>query len=306
MKTLPSLRQLQYLLALSETLSFGRAAKLCHVTQSTLSAGIRDLEALLGQPVVERTSRRVTLSTFGRDLLPYARTTLDHAERLVDQARARRTPLTGALRLGVIPTIAPYLLPDILPGLHADYPALDLHLREDMTARLITALDRNDIDAALIALPYEANGMVQMELFSEPFVLVQAADQGAALPPHITLDALKDQTILLLEDGHCLRDHAREACHLQDHAKEKTFSATSLPTLLQMVQHGYGATLLPAMAVRTGFLPQGLQIHEFNAPAPRRKIGLVWRQNSARGAEFRLLGQHIAANVEQKSQAGYR
>ncbi|WP_435641165.1 hydrogen peroxide-inducible genes activator [Micavibrio aeruginosavorus] len=297
MSALPSLRQLQYLLALSETLSFGRAAKMCHVTQSTLSAGIRDLEAILGQPVVERTSRRVSLSGFGRDILPYARATVEQAEKLIDQARARRVPLTGALRLGVIPTIAPYLLPDILPSLRKDYPHLDLHLREDMSARLVSALDRNDIDAALIALPYDTLGMEHMDLFSEPFVLVRA-DHAAPLPARIALSALKNQTILLLEDGHCLRDHAREACQLQEQSTKKGFSATSLPTLLQMVQHGYGHTLLPAMAARAGLLPAGLEIHEFTAPQPTRTIGLIWRQNSARGAEFRLLGRHIAANVD--------
>lgn len=299
MTTLPTLRQLQYLLALADTLSFNRAAAQCHVTQSTLSAGIRDLEAFLGQPVVERTSRRVNLSPFGRDILPHARATVAQAEGLLDHARALRAPLTGTIRLGVIPTIAPYLLPDILPALKTGYPDLDLHLREDMTGRLVNALERNDIDAALIAFPYETPNMAQMALFDEPFVLVRAANDTRPLPATITPGHIQDQPVLLLEDGHCLRDHARDACRLPPHAGEKTFSATSLPTLLQMVQHGYGHTLLPAMAARDHLLPRGLTVHPFAAPHPARTIGLIWRQNSARGDEFRLLGQCITTNGTQ-------
>ena len=298
MRALPTLRQLQYLLALADTLSFGRAAAACNVTQSTLSAGIRDLEKILGHQVVERTSRKVNLSSFGRDILPYARDTLERADNLIDHASARRAPLTGALRLGVIPTIAPYLLPDILPGLHRDYPDMDLQLREDLTARLTHALNRNDIDAAIIALPYDTPGMTQMDLFTEPFVLARAAG-ASTLPKTITLDSLHNQPILLLEDGHCLRDHARDACPLQNTADEKTFSATSLPTLLQMVQHGYGHTLLPAMAAQQHLLPPGLCIHPFQAPQPSRKIGLIWRQNSARSDEFALLGRCITGNIDQ-------
>lgn len=286
----PTLRQLQYFIAVADTLSFSRAAELSNVTQSTLSAGLSDLEGILGEKLFERTSRTVTLTRIGQDLIIPARELLSAAEALVHMAHRHRAPLSGPLVLGVIPTIAPYLLPRLLPMLHEKFPNLELHLREDTTARLLDALQKNQVDIVLMAFPFDTPGMDRMSLGHESFYVAQPANANAATRP-MTLDALAGQDILLLDDGHCLRDHAMAACRLQGQSQRKTFGATSLQTLVQMVQHGYGITLLPAMAVDQSAPPPGITIRPFADPKPTREIGLCWRAGHVRDKEFRLFGE---------------
>ena len=288
----PTLRQLRYFTAVAETLSFSKAASACSVTQSTLSGGLQDLEHLLGEKLFERTSRDVALTETGRDLVEPARALVSQAENFVQMAKRNRPPLSSTLTLGVIPTIAPYLLPDLLPGLQSTFLQLDLHLREDLTARMLDELEKGNVDAVLMAFPYESETLDTMMLWDEPFFLVSAGVQMSHTAK-ASLQDLDSQDVLLLDDGHCLRDHAIAACRLKSSTQRKTFGATSLPTLIQMVQHGYGVTLLPAMAINPKTMPQGLSIQRFAAPQPTRTIGLAWRKDSPRAAEFRVLGDFI-------------
>lgn len=288
----PTLRQLTYFVAIADTLSFSKAAQECNVTQSTLSGGLQDLERLLGEQLFMRTSRDVSLTETGREMIPAARDLIIRAESFVQMARRNRPPLSSKLTLGVIPTIAPYMLPTLLPELQKSFPALDLSLREDLTGRLLEDMDRNNIDAVLMAFPYEADQLETMTLWEEPFFLVSAGTQ-VTHTAKAQLSDLDTQNVLLLDDGHCLRDQAIAACRLKSSSQRKTFGATSLPTLIQMVQHGYGVTLLPAMAIDPKTMPQGLSIQRFANPEPSRTIGLAWRKASPRAAEFRLLGEFI-------------
>ncbi len=281
-------------MALEDEGSFTRAAARCGVTQSTLSAGIKALEDLLGQALVNKGRKDVTLNGFGGEVARAARDILSDTDRIVNRARQVQAPLSGPLRLGVIPTIAPYFLPEVLPVLQARFPALELQLYEDLSDRLVQKLGRGALDLLLMAFPYETPGMAQMFLFEEPFYLACARGQepeGGA-PRVGDLDA---DDLLLLEDGHCLRDHALAACGLQDVARRKAYSATSLQTLVQMVGHGYGMTLLPEMAVQAGDLPRGVVALAFDDPPPMRQIGLVWRRGSGRAAEFETLGRMMSS-----------
>lgn len=294
---LPSLRQLQYFVAIMQTKSFSRAAAACNVTQPTLSSGLRELELHLGEKLFERTSRGVTLTRAGMELALPAQDILARAEKFIGMARHNRAPMTGGLMLGIIPTIAPYILPRLLPALQATYPDLDLQLREDLTGRLLGALERHEMDVALMAFPFDTPGVEQMILWSEPFLLAIPGN-GKMDPRPMALADLPQHNIMLLEDGHCLRDHALAACRLQPAARRKTFGATSLATLIQMVQHGYGATLLPAMAVNTAHPPDGMTLRRFANPQPVRQIGLAWRKGSAREKEFRILGKFIVKTLK--------
>lgn len=288
----PTLRQLQYFLAVADHLSFHKAAESCHVTQPTLSEGLKGLEDLLGTKLFERTKRSVALSPAGTELLLPARDIVARAEDFVLMARARKEPFTGKLTLGVIPTIAPYLLPALLPALQKNFPQLELQLKEDVTAQLLAGLEQRAIDAVLMAFPFDTPGIRQMKLWSEPFVIAMPGDK-ALMETYATLNDLSKHNIMLLEDGHCLRDHALAACRLQPSGQRKTFGATSLTTLIQMVQHGYGATLLPAMAIDPKTMPRGVTIQRFSNPQPSRQIGLAWRQGNPREKEFRQLGEMI-------------
>jgi len=290
---LPSLRQLQFFIAVSETLSFKAAAENCHITGSTLSAGIAELELILGEKLFERGTRHVALTKIGEELIPLARLTIEQAENIVRAAGRNRAPLSSSLTLGIIPTIAPYALPFLLPHLQVDFPQLELTLKEDITARQLDALKLGNIDVVLMALPFDTPQMEQMILWSEPFFLVRQGDIDVSAKP-LSLDDLKTETILLLDDGHCLRDHILSSCQLTSSvANRKTLGATSLQTLIQMVQNGYGATLLPAMAIDPKNMPKGLTIERFKNPQPTRQIGLVWRKHDPRAEEFRLLGRFI-------------
>ncbi len=287
MQALPTLRQLQFFVALVRRRSFSRAAEDCLVSQSTLSAAIKELETVLLASLVDRTSRTFALTPVGEALVEPATQLLAKAGDMVRMAN-RSAPLCGVLRLGVIPTIAPYLLPGAMQVFNSDYEDLSLYLREDKTQNLIELLYSGQIDLALMAFPYEADG-VEFETFAEdPFWFVCTPEHRLSNRKKIDLTDIHSEELLLLEDGHCLRDHALSACHLQDKEIRDAFGATSLFTLAQMVKSGLGATLLPDMALTQGIAARNdLVAVPFKAskkyPGPSRQIGIAWRE----GASFR-------------------
>lgn len=292
---LPTLRQLQYLKALAEHRSFGRAAEACHVTQPTLSSGIQELEKALNAPVVDRARSGVILTAVGEEALRRATIILNETEELVEAAKNAGQPLTGRFRLGVIPTIAPFLLPRVLPLLRQRFPKLRLYLREDLTQRLISALKAGQLDAALIALPFETHGLDWAHVSQDELLAAVPADHPLARLKIIDPTDLERQGLILLEDGHCLREHGLAACGLKPPRAapgEASFAATSLPTLVQMVASGLGVTFLPAMAVRAGLVdPAQVAVRPIDAPHPSREIAVAWRAGSNRAAEGRLLAE---------------
>jgi len=295
MTPLPTLRQLRYLVALAEHCHFGRAAEACLVTQSTLSAGLQELETLLGARLVERTRRSVLLTPLGLEVAERGRRLLLDARDLVDAVRAADAPLSGPLRLGVIPTVAPYLLPRLLPGLRRTHPRLKLILREDLSARLVEGLKAGELDVLLLALPWPAEGVAFLPIGDDPFLL--AVPPGHPLAGDGPLDAalLPADELLLLEEGHCLREHALAACRL---GGGHGLTGTSLHTVIQMVAGGLGITLLPKMAVDSGALAgSGLVVRPLADSGAKRGIGLAWRAASARAAEFHALGRALAEGM---------
>lgn len=293
MKTLPSLKQLEYLVALADAEHFGKAAGSCNVTPSTLSAGIKDLETVLGIALAERTKRTVLMTPLGHRIADRARTLIRDAEDIMALAAARREPLTGDLTLGVIPTIGPFLLPRVLPRLRSDHPRLRLYLREERTDALLEKLRRGAIDAAAIALPYDTDGLTIRHLFDDPFKLACPSGHDLATRPEVSLRELADQPLLLLEEGHCLRGHALAACQLDGRKRQEGLESTSLHTLVQMVAAGIGITLLPDLAVDGG-ITAGTDLTLVPlVGAPFRRIGLVWRRSSLREDEFGMLGREL-------------
>lgn len=296
MSFLPSIKQLQYLVALAEHRSFSRAAEYCHVTQPTLSAGIAALEDQLGQPLVNRSFKAVTLTPLGLETVERAQRIITEAQAIVDRFQYASNPLAGPLRLGIIPTVAPYMLPAILPRIQKTYPGLEIQLHEDLSARLVDSLQKGLVDLAIMAFPYEAEELEYHNLFKEPFVLAAPKDYWKDKKPVATSD-LKSHRLLLLEEGHCLRDHALAACKLEPRYESKTFSATSLATLMQMVQHGYGITLLPQMAVNAKAVPRYVDVVHFKKPYPSRMIGMAWRRGNPRRDAFIELGRTITKAI---------
>ncbi len=291
---LPTLRQLQYLKLLAEHGSFSRAAEAAHVTQPTLSAGVAELEKVLGAPVVDRNRAGVNLTAVGEEAVARAGEILALSEDLVQAARSAGQPLTGRFRLGVIPTIAPFLLPRALPILSRTYPNLRLFLREDLTAKLIASLKAGAIDAALIALPYDLQGLDHIDVFEDPFFAVAPANHAMAAERTVDPKALEGADLILLEDGHCLRDHALSACSMTTArgGPEGAFAATSLHTLIQMVGSGLGVTLLPKIAVESGLADQApVVVRPLNAGAPCREVVVAWRSGSSRGRDAKLLAR---------------
>lgn len=299
MTQLPTLRQLRFLQALADEGSFSRAAEVAHVTQPTLSAGIKELEAILGATLVERGARGASLTPAGEAAVARARIVLTEAEDLVHAARAAGEPLSGPFRLGVIPTIAPFLLPKALPAIRRAHPQLELFLREDLTHRLVEALKDRRLDAALIALPYDAQNIETVSLMEDEFLFAAHPDHKLAGADPLTPDKVSADALLLLEDGHCLRDHALSMCAASrpgEDAARSDFAATSLHTLVQMVKSGLGATLLPKLAVDAGLADHlDLVIRRFDPPVSGRSIGMAWRKGSARADEARALGLDIKA-----------
>jgi LysR family transcriptional regulator, hydrogen peroxide-inducible genes activator len=289
MKHLPSLKQLEYLDALAETQHFGKAAQRCNVTHSTLSAGIKDLESVLGISVAERTKRKVMMEPLGMEIAERAKLLLRDAEDIMELAAAHREPLTGKIRLGVIPTISPFLLPKVLTPLNSAYPGLRLYLKEDQTEVLLHQLRAGEIDLALIALPFETEGLRTVELFEDEFQFACHTDHPLAKRKKVAESYLVDQPLLLLEDGHCLRDHALSACRIPEERYRPLFEATSIHTLVQMVMSGLGVTLLPQLAIDANIAAGSkIKLVPLSTKASRT-IGLVWRQSSTRVHEFELL-----------------
>jgi LysR family hydrogen peroxide-inducible transcriptional activator len=290
---LPSLRQLRYLVNLAEKLNFRAAAEACFVTQSTLSAGIKELETQLGAQLVERDKRSVRLTPAGEQAVARGRRLVAEAADLVETVRAARAPLSGPFRLGAIPTIAPFLLPHALPPLRARYPRLRLFLREDLTARLLEQLRAGELDAALIALPYDTGDLELRRLYRDEFSFVARRDHPLAQLKKVPVERLDGAEVMLLEEGHCLREHAIAACGRS--TAEKGIEATSLPTLLQMVEGGLGVTLLPETALRADLLAgTKLVARPFAARVPSREIVLAARATSPRGRDLDLLAEFLS------------
>ena len=296
MTNLPSLRQLSFLVALAQRLNFTQAAQDCFVTQSTLSAGIMELESTLNARLVERERHRVLLTPLGVEIVARAQDILAAAEDLA-QSAARADPLAGMLKLGVIPTIAPFLLPHVLPEMRKRFPALQFALREDLTLNLLARLENGQLDFALIALPFETGNLLTRELFSEELWLVSPPGKKQPRRPNRRLGIanIDPEQLLLLEEGHCLRGHTLSSCNLEprsSHAPE----ATSLFTLVQMIEEGMGVGLLPEMTLRAGLLKNSTLIAQpFSAPAPKRSIALIARASTSRREAFDQLSEVIVA-----------
>ncbi len=291
---LPTLKQLQYLVTLQDTGHFGKAAESCFVTQSTLSASLRELESLIGVTLVERNRRVVGFTPLGIRIAEKARRVLREAEELADMARAAGQPLTGDLRMGVIPTIAPFLLPALLPRLRRQFPELRLFLREETSQAACDSLHRGQLDCVLLALPYGC-GEVEAETLFEDRLFV-AFPPGEAPPGDEAVPAasIDEARLLLLEDGHCLKEHALAACNRPELRAEAAMLGTSLHTLVQMVAGGLGQTLVPEMALSAGILEgTGVAARPLEADHAFRRIALIWRKASPREKEFRLLAKAL-------------
>jgi LysR family hydrogen peroxide-inducible transcriptional activator len=302
---LPSLRQLAYLVELADRLNFRAAAAAQFVTQSTLSAGIKELEKLLGVQLVERDKRHVRLTAVGEQVTARARDLIAGATDLTEAARSAVAPLSGPLRLGAIPTIAPFLLPEVLPPLRRAHRALKLYLREDLTERLLERLRAGGLDMALIALPYHTGDLHVRELFKDEFWYVAQEGDPAAREKEIAVRKLDAGNVLLLEEGHCLRDHAIAACGPRRGAWESKVEATSLNTLIQMVEGGLGVTLLPETTLRAGLLKgTRLVARPFAPPAPSRTIALVARRTSPRRRDLDLLAELMVEQRRRSARLG--
>lgn len=285
-----TLRQMTFLVALAEEMNFTRAAARCHVTQPTLSAGLRELETRLGVKLVERTSRSILITEVGEVVVEEARRMLDGAHRIETLAQAHLHPEEGDLRLGAIPTIGPYLLPRAIPEIRTAFPMLRVFMREEITESLLEGVESGRLDLALIALPFETGALATTVLFSDGYHL--------ATPESLPLEqARKDLELLLLERGHCLQRHALEAVEMSAFRRNVHFEATSLPTLIAMVGEGLGMTLLPDLAVRTGVAEgQGVRLTPLPDSCPRR-VALVWRRTTARAETFRKIGELLRCSV---------
>jgi len=296
MNHLPTTKQLRYFVALEQIGHFGKAAEACFVSQPAFSVAIRELESTLNIQLVDRTNKNVTVTSLGRQIALQARQVLRDLEELVDIAKGNQQPLTGELKMGVIPTIAPFLLPRLLPALRKAYPALKLYLKEDLTERVYSRLMDGELDIILIALPYELRNVSEMSLFKDRFYLAHQARSALVNPARLQVSELPEDSILLLEDGHCLRDHALSACSIKNADKVSNITATSLLTLVQMVDADLGVTYLPEMAIGSALLKNTRIKTTALDKDSYREIGLVWRRASTRGDEFELLGQFIKEN----------
>jgi len=277
-----NLRAMQYLVTLADVRHFSKAAERCHVSQPTLSTQIRKLEEELDVQLVERSPRRVMLTEVGEEVVERARALLAEVGAIKAIARRSRDPHSGTLRLGIFPTLAPYYLPHVVPELRRRFPRLTLRLFEEKTEDVISMLLQGRLDAGLLALPVDVDQLVTRLLFEEPFVLALNDQHPLAAQKVITMEQLEDQELLLLEDGHCLRDHALEVCQLVGAHEKLDFHATSMETLRQMVAAGTGITLLPVLAIKPPVAhTENLAIRRFDPPAPSRRIALVWRKSSA-------------------------
>jgi len=297
-----NLRDLRYLVALADERHFGKAAERCYVSQPTLSAQIRKLEEYLGVPLVERQPKRISITPAGEKIVERARRLLQEADAIVELAKSDRDPLAGTLKVALIPTVGPYLLPHVVRRLKRALPKLKLLLYEYQTAPLLEKLRDGEIDMGILALPVPMDGLDAAELYSEPFMLAVPADHPFAERERVTTQDLHGEPLLLLEDGHCLRDQALEVCSRVGAQESQDYRATSLETLRQMVAAGHGVTLLPELAAASPVgSARGLRIKPFVKPAPARTIGAVWRKSTTRGPAIEAIANAIRAAMKEES-----
>jgi LysR family transcriptional regulator, hydrogen peroxide-inducible genes activator len=286
-----TLRQLRYFDALAGHSHFGRAAAACGISQPALSMQIKELEAALGAVLIERGARQVRLTKFGEEAALRVRDILRSVDELGDFARASRDRLAGRLRIGMIPTIAPYLLPTVIETLGRTHPELDIHVREALTSKLIQELAEGRLDAAIVALPVSEPSLTEVALFAEDFLLVRPdEDAGAPVPSRETL---REMRLLLLEEGHCFRDQALSFCNMQSSLPRETLDASSLSTLIQMVSAGMGVTLIPEMAVAVETRSASVSVARFKDPQPARTIGMVWRKTNPLAGQLLQLSEAV-------------
>lgn len=290
---LPTIKQLRYFVALEKTEHFGKAAQACYVSQSAFSVAIRELETLLGTQLVDRTNKNVTITRIGKEVASHAKRCLRDVEYLTAIAHTSNEPLSNKLVLGAIPTIAPFVLPHLMPALKEQFPDLKLYLRENTTLEIYEQLMEGELDLILIALPYKLAGVEVMPLVRDPFVLACREDTQFIDPQHYATQELPAESVILLEDGHCLRDHALSACRLRNQDTVNRFAANSLLTLVEMVESDLGITYLTKMTQDSPLLNNtNIQTWAL-AEDSYRDIGLAWRKNSAQTEEFRVLGEFI-------------
>lgn len=298
-----TLRQLHYFDALATHSHFGRAAAACAISQPALSMQIKDLEEALGAVLIERGARQVRLTKFGEEAAARVREILRAAEELSDAARASRDRLAGRLRIGMIPTIAPYLLPAVIGTLARLRPELDVHVREALTSRLIQELAEGRLDTAIVALPVSEPSLTEVALFTENFLLVRPGEaEGTPVPDS---DSLRDMRLLLLEEGHCFRDQALAFCHMQSSPRE-VLNANYLSTLVQMVSAGMGVTLIPEMAVAVETRSASVSVARFKNPQPSRTIGMVWRRTSPLATQLMQLSKVVARSADALREGRHR
>jgi LysR family transcriptional regulator, hydrogen peroxide-inducible genes activator len=293
MTALPSLQQLRFLAALAEHRHFGRAAAATAVTQSTLSTGIQELEARLGVSLVERNRRHVMLTPMGEEVVARGRRLLRDAADLAEAAKTAQAPLSGPLRLGVIPTIAAYVIPAAMRGLAKAFPNLKLYLREEQTAPLLDKLEKGQLDLVLLALPYAIGELETMALGEDRIRVAMPKDHPLARSKRVAQEDLAGEALVLMEDGHCLRSHALEACRLTGPDRNEVFQGTSLKTLVQMAAGGIGITLIPEVAVAAEIAASSGLVTRPLTGGPSRTIALAWRRSSARKADFRAFGAYL-------------
>jgi LysR family hydrogen peroxide-inducible transcriptional activator len=295
--TAVSLTELRYVVATADERHFGRAARACSVTQPTLSAQVQKLEKTLGVKLFERSSKSVHLTPIGEEIVAQARLVLDATEKILDLVQRRREPLSGPIRLGVIPTLSPYLLPWLVPPLREAFPRLQIIFRELKTAELVDELAQHRIDAGILALPVHAPALASAALFDEPFWFVAPRKHALASKKRVSEDDLAEENVLLLEEGHCMRDQALAICHRDPRASDEPrgdFRATSIETLRHMVAAGMGSTLLPALAItERDKHSDDVVVLPFAPPAPVRHVALVWRRTHPRPGDFAILAEFV-------------
>jgi LysR family transcriptional regulator, hydrogen peroxide-inducible genes activator len=291
-----TLRQLRYFDALARHVHFGRAAEACAITQPAMSMQIKELEEALGAVLLERGARQVRLTTFGEEAAQRVRNILRSVDELGDVARTSRDRLLGRLRIGMIPTIAPYLLPTVIGNLTRKHPELDIHVREALTPKLIQELAEGRIDTAIVALPVSEPSLTEVALFAENFLLVRpAVDEGKPVP---NSKMLRQMRLLLLEEGHCFRDQALSFCNMQSSQPREVLDANSLSTLVQMVSAGIGVTLIPEMAVAVETLSASVSVDRFKNPQPSRTIGMVWRKTSPLAGQLLQISEVVSLSAD--------
>ncbi len=290
----PTIKQLKYLCALADQRHFGRAAQACHVSQSALSAAILELEQLLDSALIERNNKGVLMTPAGEEVVARAKRLLTDFDDLVSASHSMNAPFTGNLRLGVIPTIAPFILPGLLKLLRKEHPQFKLFIREDLSHNLVQLLHKGELDLLLLALPYKADNVISQELFNDPLLLAFRPGDPVSSLEKLKASHIKGRQVLLLEEGHCLRDHAMESCKLGNSDISIPYQATSLNTVVQMVANDIGITLLPEMAAKSSLIDSSqIKTRAFDQTGIERKIGLMWRKKSPLSSQFKMLGEYI-------------